>query len=691
MTDRTPPNLAPPVPGERQVETPEEGDDLLSRIRKRYDDGTGAFEENRRLHSEDLNFIYNTESMGQWDPVVLTARAGKPSYTFNRVIGPVNIVVADMRQTCPSGKVRPNADGADQQTADILAGLCRSIEDMSRASVIYKEQYKFAVAGGFGAWYIAPQYAGPNTFDQVLRLHGLANPQTAVWDPECNDACAGDAMWAMIGSRISKEKHKTLYPNASYSSFQMSRDAYGWFTDKEVRVVDYYERVAFEKTIAKLSDGTVKDLTPELQAADDHFESLGMGEDKATRIVDRRKVLKWRVMWCKTNGGEILEGPIYYDWKRIPVIRCPGRYINIEGRRKLQSLVRHAKDAQRSYNSRVSDMIERSALTPKAPYLVTETMVKGYENLWAQANTASRPYLPYNVDKTAEGAGGMPLRTPPLDMPQGALALAQAAAADVQATTGFFDPALGNAEDMNRVSGKALVQHTRRSDLGSFEFIDGFNDALQLTWEMLIDMIPTVYDANRVEMIIGPDEIEKEVELYAESDSGDIINDLKKGSYNCKVTLGPSYQTARQETLDTLISAAEVIPSMQTVAPDLIASNIDSPIADELARRLRIPLIQQGIVQPTDQEKKNLPPPAPPDPLHAAEIARAQALADRDQATAVIEKARAALAPEETHKQVVEIAGKHLANMLMAQKLGLNVSKDTREAEAAAAQGQSAP
>ena len=99
----------------------------------------------------------------------------------------------------------------------------------------------------------------------------------------------------------------------------------------------------------------------------------------------------------------------------------------------------------------------------------------------------------------------MPHRMEPLDLPQGAMALAQMSIQDIQATIGYFDPALGNAEDMNRVSGKALVQHTRRSDLGSFEFIDGFSDALQLTWEMMIDMIPTVYDSERVERIIGHD------------------------------------------------------------------------------------------------------------------------------------------------------------------------------------------
>jgi hypothetical protein len=374
-------------------------------------------------------------------------------------------------------------------------------------------------------------------------------------------------------------------------------------------------------------------------------------------------------MWVKVDGSNVLEGPYYYEWKRIPLVRIPGRYINIEGRKKLQSLIRHSKDAQRSYNSRASDMIERSALIPKAPYLVTETMIKSYENEWAQSSTASRPYLPYNVDKNAEGAGGMPQRTPPLDLPAGALALAQMAQADIQATTGFFDPALGNAEDMNRVSGKALVQHTKRSDLGSYEFTDGYGDAIQLTWEMGLDMIPTIYDSERIERIIGHDGIEKLVTLNG-SGGGDVVHDLSEGSYDCTVTIGPSYQSARQETLATLIDAAAVLPTIATMCPDLLAKNIDSPDADEMARRLRIPLIQQGIIQPTPEEKKNLPPPPQPSQEQQLETARTQALTTRDQANAQIAQSKAKSTDLETHRLAIETAGKHLNNLLMAQQLG---------------------
>jgi hypothetical protein len=695
------------VPGQRGTlpDSPgfqiKDNEGLLSRIRNFYDEGVGAWEENRRMHSEDLNFIYNAEAMGQWDPVVLQNRRGKPCYTFNRCLQPVNMVVADMRQTRPAGKVRPSSEGASESTAEVFAGLCRSIEQASRADQIYKEQFKFAVAGGFGAWRIMPTYMqddGEGAFDQVLRILNISNPQTVVWDPQCADACAGDANRCLVAERISDENYEALYPDGNMNSFNVSRDSYGWFTDKEVRIAEYFERVPREKWIAKMTDGTVRDYDSDLKATEQHLEDHGLTHEKSgvTRIARNkktgakmiRKTTKWQVMWAKIDGSTILEGPYYYDWKRIPVVRCPGRYINIEGRKKFQSLIRHSKDAQRSYNSRSSDMIERSALLPKAPYLVTEAMIKGYENEWNQANVASRPYLPYNVDKNAEG--GMPFRTQPLDLPQGAMALAQMSIQDIQATIGYFDPALGNADDMNRVSGKALVQHTKRSDLGSYEFIDGFSSALQLTWEMLVDMIPPTMDTERVERIIGQDGIEKMVELNKENEfTGDIMHDLSKGSYDVEVTIGPSFQSARQEALDTLISFAEAMPSAAPVIQDLIAKNIDSPDAQEMANRLRIPLIQQGIIKPTEKEKKEgvgqqkNAQQQQQEQMQQLQTQLLQGKAQKMTADAQIAQSRAHMSPVEQQKIGYEAAGKHLANIKLAHEIGADQRQQQTDMQSA--------
>lgn len=639
---------------------------LLARIQDRHQKGFSANEENRRLHTEDLRFVYDSETSGQWDPTVLSLRTGRPSYTFNRVLQPINLVLGDQRQSRPAVKVRPASSGSSGAVAEVMGGLWRAIWQDSHGDDIADEQFKQAVGGGYGELRLLPVWPNERTFDQVLRVINIPNPQTVIRDPETTDPCGADSNWVMIGDRISKEKHRTLYPGKDEFSFSMSRDSYGWFTQDEIRVVEYMERVPVKIQIAQLDDGRIVDWTDEEKAVEAHLKTA-REDGNYPKVTNKREFTSWKVMWVKVNGAAVLEGPITYNWRRIPVIRIPGRYVNIEGRIKLQSLVRHAKDPQRSYNSRRSDMIERSALIPKAPYLVTKKMILGYEDVWSNANTVPRPYLPYNVDDASPDK--KPVRERPIDLPDAALALAQQDAQDIQAATGYFDPALGNADDMNRVSGKALVTHTRRSDLGSHEFIDNYGKAMQLLAECAIDMIPTIYDAERIVRTLGADGVEKLVKINGQTGSNDIVHDLSAGSYDCTVTLGPSYQTARQEQLATLIDAAETLPLIGQVAPDLIAKQIDLPDTEELVRRLRIGLIHAGIVKPTPLEQQNMPPPPPPDPLKQAELERAQALAARDKMGAA--KATAEVMASPLHAQGLheKVVGDRLANLKTAHEL----------------------
>jgi hypothetical protein len=503
--------------------------------------------------------------------------------------------------------------------------------------------------------------------DQVLRIKHIPNPLTVIRDPESTDPWGADAMWCMVGDRLSKDKYEAEYPEGDGVNFEMSRDGLGWRVDGMIRVVEYFEKVPVDKEIAQLSDGRVIDYTDKEKAVEKHLQA-SEGVEAAT-VVRTRKVRGWKVRWLKCDGSRILEGPIVYEWKRIPIVRMPGSYVNIEGRQKYQSFIRHSKDAQRTYNFERSDSIERSALAPKAPLFATPKMILGFEDAYSQSNVAVRTFMPFNVDPAAASTtgGGAPFRLPPIDPPAASVAMAQYSAQDIQATTGVFDPALGNADDMNRVSGKALVTHTRRSDLGSHEFIANYGSALKLLAACGFDMIPTVYDTERVVRIIGQDGIDKLVTVNGQSDDGQVMYDLKKGSYDCDVTLGPSYQTARQEALATLLDAAGSVPGLAETIPDLIAKSIDSPDSDEMNKRLRKMLIMKGIIDPTPEEKAKMPPPQP-NPMQQAEAMRTMAEAHEQAAKASLAIDKANNSPIEVRKLIAETVKTELANLLGAQQ-----------------------
>lgn len=660
---------------------PKKGDvnnDIVAEVRKCYEKGAGAEAENRRLFSEDLRFIYQDtiEADGQWDSAVLLMRRGRPSYTFNRVIGSVNLVLGDQRQTRPQARVRGATKDSSTSVANLFSGLIRDIEQSSSAEGIYDSQFKYAVAGGYGAWRIVPEYEDDRSFSQVLRIKDIPNPLTVLWDPESTDPCRGDAMWCIVAERISKDKYEALYPDRDYVSLQMSRDARGWATDQQVRIAEYFRKIPVTKEIAELSDGSIIDYDAKQKEIEKQLAAQYGPDGDYIKAVRKRTVKTWAVEWFLVDGANVLAGPIKYDWKRIPVIRCPGRYVNIEGKQKTQSLVRHTKDPQRTYNYHRSTMVELAALTPRAPYIATPKMVKGYEDMWATANTNARPYLLYDPDPDVPGE--RPTREPPPDVPDALLALAKADLEDIQAATGYFDASLGNTtETGDRTSGKALIARQRKSDLGSYEFIDNFGKALKLTHECLVDMIPTIYDTQRVVRIIGSDGVEKyeEVNKLDPNNPGALINSLKEGAYDVSISIGPSYQTARQEMLATLLDAAEILPQISQLAPDLIVKNIDSPDSDELVRRLRIGLIQQGIIKPTEEEEKNLPPPPQPDPLQQAQVQRAQALAKKDEALAAKAQTQLEDHPLNHIALMNKAVGGHLDNAIKARDAGESTKK----------------
>jgi hypothetical protein len=651
-------------------------DDLVLEARQRYSDGEMGDSDNRRDMLEDLKFTY--EPGYQWDATAKSKRVGRPNYTFNRVIGAVNQAIGEQRQVRPSGKVRAVSKDAAASTAEIYGGMIRNIEAVSRAENIYDGQFKYAVAGGYGAWRVLPYYPDPRTFNQDIRLEEIANPLVAIWDPTDPDPCKRHARWAFVAERISKEEYRELYKGFRPTAFQASMDNKGWIGSKDIRVAEYYKKKVTGKTIALLTDGRVVDYDAKTKRILSDLDELrAFGGNKIPKVDRTRLVEVSTVIWCKVDGANILEGPIEYDWNYVPVVRLPGRYVNIEGKQILQSLIRHSKDPQRVYNYHRSTMVETVALTPRSPYLVTPKMIKGHEDQWNTLNAVNRPYIEYDTDSDAIGANGMPKREPPPDVPQALIMLAAQDAEDIRQTTGQVSPQ-PDVDTNNPESGVSRRFRQASSDSGSYEFLDNLGKAIQLTWDICIDMIPSVIDTDRVVRVLGEDAVEQFVRVNGTDEDGGIMNKLDEGKYEVTVTLGPAFQTQRMESLATLLDAAEQVPLIGDAAADIIAKNLDVREGEELTKRVRQSMIQAGKIQPNEKDLKDMPPAPPPDPVQTglakeleSKAAKNFAAAQQTQAETVQAAIKAAGAPLEVQKLIDELVGQRLQNMIDAQQLGI--------------------
>lgn len=641
--------------------------DLVREGREFLEEREAAESDLRQTMLDDLRFVFVPGA--QWDRLATQKRKGRPMYSFNRTAGAVNQLVGDMRMSQPGTKVRALNNRGAAGASQIIGGLLRDIHAQSRSDRVFAESFKYTVAGGWGYWRVVSEYEDDvpegeldaASFHQSLRIRRVKNPLTVYLD-EYADPWGRGAMRGMVSEKISVSKYKALFGDEAYSNLPGVRDTKGWHDDKKVRIGEFYRMDCRQEQLALLSDGRAERWS---RALEEDLESLkATGRDIS--VVERRKVKRWYCTWVKMDGANVLEGPFEYTYRHIPIIRAPGRFVNIEGEDLYQSLIAHSKDAARVYNYNRSAMVETTALAPRAPYIGTAKMFKGYEEEWAGSSTSNAPFLRFDADP--DFPGERPERQAGAQVPEAFIALAAHDAEDIRQTTGYFNPALdqqtaaGDAE-----SGRALRTRLRTADSGSYEFVDNFTKALEYTDEVLIDMLPVHYVRERVVRLLGVDGRESFESLDPQI--------LRKGKFDVTVTLGPAYATARMEAAEGLLEAAERLPIISEVAPDLIVRNFDVQGTDELEQRIRLRLVQAGTIAPNEQDLQALKefPQPEADPVQQQLARRLAAQASKDEASAAKTAAEAetALRREmlEMRETLATIAKTQAETMLVLKEL----------------------
>ena len=480
------------------------------------------------------------------------------------------------------------------EVAEIYDGLVRHIEYMSDADVAYDTACENQVTYGEGYIRLLTEYNGDDTFDQDIRIGRIRNSFSVYMDPTIQDPCGSDAKWCFITEDLTKSEYTRLFPDAMpISSIQQQgigdENLSNWLNEDVVRIAEYFY---IEYEPAKLNLYPDNRTAFEGSREDAMFKASGLAPLKS-RQVDRK-----RVKWCKTNGYEMLEEN---DWagQWIPVIRVVGNEFEVDGRLFVSGLVRNAKDAQRMYNYWVSAETEMLALAPKAPFIGYGGQFEGYEQQWKTANVNNWPYLEVNPDVT-DGQGAvlpLPQRSPP-PMAQVGLIQAKAGASDdIKSTTGQYDSSLGATS--NERSGRAIMAREKQGDTGTYHYVDNLARAIRYTTRQIVDMIPKIYDTQRIARIIGmdgetgmakidPTQQEPVKKIVNPENPGIVIEKIYNpgvGKYDVCVTTGPSYMTKRQEALDSMSQLLQGNPALWAVAGDLFIKNMDWPGAQEMSKR----------------------------------------------------------------------------------------------------------
>lgn len=561
----------------------------------------------------------------QWDATIRSQREldGRPCLTINRLPQFIRQVTNEQRQQRPSGQINPVGSGADVETAEILSGIMRHIEVNSDADVAYDTGMDQMVRTGFGYWRVITYYVDPETEEQEIGIERIKNQFRVYYGP-AEKPDYSDANYAFIVEDVPKleyEQRFKKYGLAPLTDFTSVGDkAPGWVGDDYIRIAEYF----YVEEVEEERQEKEPEEEPEMKVASSRDRKKKTNPLPAAADVENEQgsltepIKKRAVKWALISALDCIEGgpedEIIWPGRWIPIVPVLGEDIDVDGKRYLAGLVRNAKDAQRAYNYWETASAEMIALAPKAPWIMAEGQQEGNEEKWRTSNRVNWSYLTYKPIDVA----GRPVQAPQrqsAEPPIQAMALMiRQADNDLKATTGLYDASLG--QQGPEQSGKAILARQKQGDTATINYSDNLGRAIRHTWRICLDLIPIIYDIARIQRIIDPDGTVRNVGIFNSRNSNieelphelselkaeKKLYDIGLGRYDVTVSIGPSFQTRRQEAVQSIMALVTAYPQAMSFVGDLLVRNMDWPYAKEIADRFKKmlpPQLQEDTTDPT--------------------------------------------------------------------------------------------
>lgn len=534
------------------------------------------------------------EGEGHWDSnYVTSASMEQPELVINLTDTLVTRIVNNMAEREPRGKCHPIGEGADVDKADIINGIGRHIEYRSDAEVAYDNGADNAVTMGWGWWGLSSEYMAPDSFQKEIRIDAIMNAFSCYPDPSAIMPTACDMKWFIETYKIKRTEYKRLYPRAENVAFnEVGRDADSadWEDAEEIRLASYFRiREVSDKLhrVRRLNGTEYVRFGSELPKE----EAMTASGD---HITETRDASRPQVEWFKLNGVKVVDREILPgSW--IPRIRCQGNARNIDGEIWRRGMVQSMIDPQRMVDYGEVAKIKRLGLTPQSPWVAAEGQLDGHPE-WTASNNEPIPVLTYKPVTVMTGQGEVPLpppsRQPPAQIESGFSEFVQGMRSNLLAIAGMPNEVGQDQQQGQAISGIAQQRRDKLSDQSHSQYYKNQRLAIAHTWRIMLEWIPHYYSEERMQRIIGEDNKPQMVKLNQkvfENGIQSVKNDLSVGRYDVVMDSGPSYETMREESAESLIElvgSPTLGPIVSKVAPDLVFRAVPGQYNEEIADRL---------------------------------------------------------------------------------------------------------
>ena len=558
-------------------------EEILSIANKRFKYSVSAFTQSNERAQASIRF----RNLDQWPSGVRQAREGdpdgpRPCLVMDKLGQYCHQIINDFRQQKTGIVVTPVDSGADVKVAEVYQDIIRRIENQSSASQAYNWAFQCAVESGIGFWRVITDYENEKSFNQEIYIKKIPDIFSVIFDPSACYTDGRDAEFVFIVEDMDRASFEDQYGKDAVGEFADAMgNSSGWITEDKVRVAEYFYKERVEIELGLKQDGTVVELEKEYDPKE---------------YVNVRKTKKPIVKWCKITETKILEKGLWPS-KHLPIVRVVGdehRVLN-EGL-FYTGMIFPAMDAQRVYNYSASQFVEIVSLSPRAPWLATSGQIENYRDQWSQANKRNFSVLEYDAEDIKGVLVPPPQRLPMPGVPEGWSFVQQNMLSDVRDAVGLSQASLGASG--NERTGEAILQRKTQGDASQFHFFDNASMAIEHTGRIIVDLIPFIYDTQKVMKIRGEDGMVKQVFINPEmagafaekiNEYDEIIGrqiNPKIGQYDVVLQAGPSSASKRQETTKAMVVLAQTAPELVKIGGDIMVGNMDFPGSQELAARI---------------------------------------------------------------------------------------------------------
>ena len=596
-------------------------DDILERAEKFYGRVSGICQELHAAYSKDIDFGLLGRQWETADPLGKKTREGSKrlALTVNRLKQFIYQVVNDYKKAEITSKVLPHdTSEKDKKLAEIRRGIMRSLERKKGGLQAYQIAAKTMITAGLGGWRLNTRYVDPKSHDQepyFIPIHDMAN---VFLDYElCQEPDYSDMYDCQIQEAYSPERFKTEFGKSVEKMAGGEEFVSGvWGSKAAPLVTEYWFKEEQKDTLCRLipqasefgfgKDEYKSELTRLGEEMGFDTDSL-IAKDERTGKPIIRETTRCKVYCAKLAGkqviGEVVEWPI----DLIPVVIVTGRKVYNKGRLTIEGLIRQSHDAQMSYNYLKSNIAERIALAPKAPFEVAKESIDPKDKgRWETANVKNWPYLPYRAYTKDGKALPPPRRTDPISGDPALIEQERQSVDEIKASMGMYDASIGNKS--NETSGRAIMARSAEADTGNYDFTESMVLGIKYSTKVLNKLIPKVYDTGRQVSMVGEDDKETVIVINQQLADGTEYN-LAEGDFDIDIEAGPSSATKAADIRENLTAIVQAFPqSAMAVGPEWIR-NSEMRNADKTADAFeRMVNMQMPGMFPDKQNPNALPP-----------------------------------------------------------------------------------